>query len=76
MAWLVKILAVLGGAGAVFSLIATVLPAKKIEAWGVKVGELLESLLHSKLGNKIGEVIGDKTLVAFARGLLKGMGEL
>lgn len=76
MDWLIKILTYLGGAGAVFGVIATLLPAKTIEKWGVSLGKLIEAFLHSKLGSKVGEVIGDKTIIAFARGLMKGMGEL
>ena len=76
MALILKILTWFGGATALFAAIATVLPAKTVEKWGVKAGEIVEAFLHSKLGNKVGEVIGDKTIIAFARGLMKGMGEL
>jgi len=60
----------------VVSTLSVLIPSKWIEGVGITCGKFIENLLHTKIGKKAGEVLGDKTLAAFARGLLKGMGEL
>lgn len=75
-AWLIQILVSLGGIAAVASAVTVLIPEKYVEGLGKTAGTFIENLMHSKIGKKAGEVFGDKTIVAFARGVLKGMGEL
>ena len=74
--WLMTILTAIGGIGFVVSTFSVLIPARWVEGIGKTCGTAIENLLHTKIGKKAGEVLGDKTIVAFARGLLKGMGEL
>ena len=71
---------ILTGAGVALlaaPVLALLLPEKRLFNLGKRLGLGIERFLLKKAKKgKIAEIIGDKTIVAFLRGILTGMGEL
>ena len=74
---LLDILSGIGVALLAAPVLALLLPEKRLFNLGKRLGLGIEKFLLSKAKKgKIAEIIGDKTIVAFLRGILTGMGEM
>ena len=70
---LLKLITLIGGAGAAVTLILTFMSPKKCKAFGCKCGLFVDKFLKTKLGKGPGNRLGDKTFVPLAEGFIECM---